>query len=103
MKIERAFVTLQREHERFDRVNVEMRGGLVHEQQVWRIDEKLDQIEPALFAAAQNGGLLENVVLAEQERAENAARLVLRAAAARWRSLPRARCVRDRACRRDAG
>ena len=53
---ERAFVTLQRERERFDGVDVEVRRRLVHQQQVRRIHEKFDEIQTAFFAAAQNFG-----------------------------------------------
>ena len=48
---QRAFVAFQRERERLDGVDVQMRGRLVHEQKVRRIHEKLHEIEPALFAA----------------------------------------------------
>src|ERR1039458_1165925 len=74
---QRAFVSLQRERERLNRVDVEVRGRFVHQQQVRRIHEELDEIQPAFFTAAQNFRQLVNVVLAEHEGTQHGAGLVL--------------------------
>src|ERR1035441_8944911 len=74
---QRAFVAFQRERERLDGVDVEVRGRFVHEQEVRRVHEELDEIQPAFFAAAQNFCQLVNVVLAEHEGTQHGAGLVL--------------------------
>ena len=50
--------TGEREDERLDGVDVEVRGRLVHEEEVRRIDEELDEVQARLLAAAQHLGLL---------------------------------------------
>ena len=49
---------------------------LVHEEEVGRVDEEFDEVEPALFAAAEDFGFLVDVVFSEKEGAENAAGVV---------------------------
>ena len=74
MKIERALVLLQRVDQRVDARHVEVRRRLVHEQQVGRIEQQLDQAEARFFAAREDADFLEGVVALEEERAENGAR-----------------------------
>ena len=75
---ERPFVLRERADERVDRADVEMRRRLVHEQEIRRIEQQLDQREPRFFAAAEHADGLENVVAAEEKRAEHGARGLLR-------------------------
>src|SRR5688572_178754 len=44
---EGSFVALERKGQRLDSVDVQVSGGLVHEEEVRRIDEKLDEVQPA--------------------------------------------------------
>src|ERR1043166_182013 len=53
--------------------HVEMRRGLVHEQQVGRVEQELDEGEAALLAAAENVHFLEDVVARKQKAAEECA------------------------------
>src|SRR5579862_4233168 len=55
------FVRLQGEDERLDSMNVEMGGRLIHEKEVWRVDEEFDEVQPALLATAEHGGLFVNI------------------------------------------
>ena len=66
-KDERAFVALQRQRQRLDGMDVEVGSRFVHQQEVRRVDEELDQVEPALLAAAQDGGLFKDLLFAEHE------------------------------------
>ena len=66
-----AFVALQSHCERFHRRDVEVGGGLVHQQQVGRIDQELNEVQPALLAAAQDCGRLVDLFLAEHERTQD--------------------------------
>src|SRR6478736_1191426 len=63
----RAFIAFERQRERFHREDVQMRRRFIHQQQVRRVHQELDEIEPALFATAQYRRLLEDVVFAEQK------------------------------------
>src|SRR5581483_7045692 len=74
---ERAFVSLEGGDQRVDRRNVEVRGGLVHEQEVGWSEQELGQRQTRFFPAGQDGNLLEDVVLAEKEAAEDGARHLL--------------------------
>lgn len=67
---EGAFVAFEGEGEGFDGLDVEVGGGFVHQQEVGRVDEELDQVESAFFAAAEDGGGFEQIFLAELEGAE---------------------------------
>ena len=51
---ERAFVLLERADERVDRADIEVRRRLVHEQEIRRIKEQLDEREARFLAAAQH-------------------------------------------------
>ena len=55
---QRALVLLERADQRVDGADVQVRRRLVHQQQVRRIEQQLDQREPALFAAAQHAVVL---------------------------------------------
>ena len=48
---ERAFVAFEGVDQRVDGEDVEVGGGLVHEQEVRRIDEELDEVEPGFLTA----------------------------------------------------
>ena len=67
---ERADELAERGHQRVDAGDVEVGRRLVHQQQVGRVEQQLHQGEPRLLAAAQHGDLLEDVVVAEEEAAE---------------------------------
>ena len=74
---ERAFVLLERADEGVDAADVQVGRRLVHEQQIRRIEQQLDQREARFFSAAQHGDRLEDIVAAEEERAEHRARHLL--------------------------
>jgi hypothetical protein len=74
---QRALVVLEGVDERVDRGDVEVRRRLVHQQQVGRVDEEAGEREAGLLAAGEDGGLCEDVVLAEEEGAEHGAGLLL--------------------------
>ena len=54
-----------------------MGRGLIHQEQIRRIHQQAREREAGLFAAGEHGDLLEDVVLAEEECAEDGARLLL--------------------------
>ena len=54
-----------------------MGGGLVHEEEVGRVHEELDEVEPALLTAGEDLALFVNVLTAEEEGAEDGAGVVL--------------------------
>ena len=62
-----SLVTCEREDERFDAVDVEVGRRLVHEEEVRRVHQEFDEVEPTFFTAAQNPGFFVNVILAEKE------------------------------------
>ena len=57
---ERPLVLLQRADQRVDAADVEVGRRLVHEQQVRRIEQQLDQRQPRLLSAAEHGHRLED-------------------------------------------
>jgi hypothetical protein len=46
-------------------------GGLVHQQEVRRIDQEAREVEAGFFAAGEDGDFFEDVVFAEEEAAED--------------------------------
>ena len=54
-----------------------MGGRLVHEEEVRRVDQEFDEVKAGLFSTAQDGGLLVDVILAEEEGPKDAAGIVL--------------------------
>ena len=50
-----------------------MRGRLVHQQEIRRIEQQFDQRQPAFFAAAEHADFFEDVVAAKQKAAEQRA------------------------------
>src|SRR6185503_6188297 len=66
---ERALEGLERDDERLDRGDVQMRRRLVKEEGVGRVEQALDERQPALFAAAQDLDLLVDGVAGEEEGA----------------------------------
>ena len=70
---ERALELVERVGQRVNARQVQVRGRLVHEQQVRRVQQQLHQRQPALLAAAQHLDLLEHIVAAEEETAEQRA------------------------------
>jgi hypothetical protein len=56
---------LQGAKQGFGAGDIEVIGGLVHEQEVGRIEQQLDEREAAFLTAAQNTDLLEDIVAAE--------------------------------------
>lgn len=72
-----ALVGFKREDEGFHGEDVEVRRGLVHEEEVGGIDEKLYKVEAGFLSAAENGCLFVDVVTFEQERTKDAAGFVL--------------------------
>ena len=73
----RPLVGAERHDERLDGVDVEMGRWLVHEQKIRGIYQEFDQIQTGLLSAAQDGGLLEDVILSEKEGAEDASGVIL--------------------------
>ena len=69
---QRSLVGSESHDQGFDGVDVEVGCGLVHEEEVWRIDEEFYKIQPGLLPSAQDRGFLEDVILAKEEGAENA-------------------------------
>ena len=60
---ERALVFAKGHHECVDRLDVQVRRGLVHEEQVGRADENAGEGKAGFFAAGEDGDGLEDVVL----------------------------------------
>ena len=73
---ERALVFAKGHHECVDRLDVQVRRGLVHEEQVGRADENAGEGKAGFFAAGEDGDGLEDVVFAEEEGAEDGAGLL---------------------------
>src|SRR4030088_1538954 len=71
---ERSVILLERADEGVDRADIEMRGRLIHEQEIWRIEQQFDQSQSRFFAPAQARDRFKNVVAAKKERTENSAR-----------------------------
>ena len=69
---ERAFVATEGEDEGFDRMDIEVSGGLIHEEEVWGIDEKFDEIEAGFFSTGKDLGFFVDFFFAKEEGAENA-------------------------------
>src|SRR5205085_9140570 len=67
----------QRIGQRINAGHVEMRRGLVHQQQVRRVEQYFDECKPAFFAAAQNTHSFENVIASEQKTSEQGAHELL--------------------------
>ena len=74
---ERAFVVFQRVDEGVDRLDVQVRRRLVHEEEIWRLHEDAGEGEAGFFAAGEHGDRFVDVVFAEEKRAENGASLLL--------------------------
>ena len=70
---ERPFVLFERADQGIDRADIEVRRRLIHEQQIGRMEQQLDEREPRFLAAAQDADRFENVVAAKKKRAENRA------------------------------
>ena len=70
---ERALELIEREGQRIDARHIEMRRGLVHQQQVRRIEQQLHEREAAFFAAAQDAHFFEDVIAAKEEASEQRA------------------------------
>jgi hypothetical protein len=64
---------LQRHNQRVHAGHVEMRRRLVHQQQIWRVEQQFHQREPAFLAAAQHAYRLEDIVAAKQKAAQHRA------------------------------
>ena len=64
-KDERPFELLERADERVNAGHVEVGRRLVHEQEIWRVEQQFDQRQPALLAAAQHADNFKNIVLPE--------------------------------------
>ena len=72
-----AFVGFESQNEGLDCENVEVSGWLIHQENVWGIDEELDEVEAGFFATAEDGGFFEDVVALEKEGTKDAAGFVL--------------------------
>ena len=68
---ERSLVLLERADEGVDGPDIQVRGRLVHEQEIWRIEQQLDERKARFFSAAEDRDWLEYVVAPKEERAEN--------------------------------
>ena len=67
---ERAFERHQSLHQRVHAGQVQVRGGLVHQQQIGRVKQQFHQRQPAFFAAAEHADRFEDVVPPEQKAAQ---------------------------------
>ncbi len=73
---EGAVVALEGELEGFDRMDIEVGGGFIHEEDVGGVDEKFDEVEPGFFSAAEDLGFFVDIVSFEEEGAEDTAGFV---------------------------
>ncbi len=74
---DRAGELLERGDQRINAGHVQMRGGLVHQEQVGRVQQEFHERQPALFTTAEHAHLLEHVVAAEEEAAQHGADVLL--------------------------
>src|SRR3954469_8034098 len=75
---QRALKLVERKGERVDARHVQVRGGLIHQQQVGRIEQQFHQRQPAFFAAAENVYFLENIISAKKKTPEQRPHELLR-------------------------
>src|SRR5215472_10396230 len=66
-----------------DAGHVQVRGRFIHEQKVRRIQQEFDQREATFFAPAEDRDLLENIITAEEETAQQRAHELFRDALGR--------------------
>ena len=71
-----AFVLEKRLGQTLDTVDVEVRRRLVHQQKVRRVDEKLHQVDPTLFAPGEDLAFFKDIFPAKQEAAEDSAGII---------------------------
>ena len=64
---------IKRVGQRIDAGHIQMRGGFIHEQQIRRIQEKLDQGQAAFLSSAQHTDLFKNIIATKQEGAQQSA------------------------------
>ena len=74
---EGALEALEGADEAFDAPDVKVGGGLVHEEEVGRVHEELDEVEAALLTAGEDFALFVDVLTAEEKGAEDGAGVVL--------------------------
>ena len=67
MKMSVPSILLERANESVDRADIQMRRRLVHEQEVRRIEQKLNQRQPRFLAAAEHTDRFENIVAAKKK------------------------------------
>src|SRR5687767_3204691 len=58
-------------------MNIEMSRRFVHEEKIGRIDQKFNQIEPALFSSAEHSCFFIDVILTKKKRTEDTASFIL--------------------------
>lgn len=73
---EGAFEALEGADEAFDAPDVEVGGGLIHEEEVGWVHEELDEVEPALLTAGEDFALFVDVLATEEEGSEDGACVV---------------------------
>ena len=73
---EGAGVVFECEDELLYREDIKVRRGLIHEENVRRIDEEFDKVEAALFPSAEDAGHFVDFLFAEHERPEDTAGLI---------------------------
>ena len=71
---ERAIVLFEGADERVDGGHVQVRRGLVHQQQIGRVEQQFDQSQPRLLPTAEYRHGLEHVIATEQKCAAQRAR-----------------------------
>src|SRR4029434_1010855 len=74
----RPFVLLERADQGVDRADIEVSRGLVHEEEIWRMEQQLDERETRFLAPAQDTDRLEDVIPAKEKRAKHRAGGLLR-------------------------
>ena len=68
---ERSLVLVEGGNEGIDRADIQMGGGLIHQEKVGRIEEKFDEGEAGFFPSAEDSHRFEDIVSAKKKGTEN--------------------------------
>lgn len=79
---EGSFEVFERGDEGFDRGEIEVGRGLIHEEEVRRVDEEFDERESAFFSSGEDSDALGDVFFLKEEGPEDGACFVIAHAAA---------------------
>ena len=74
---EGAFVVFQGMHQRVDRLDIQVRRRLIHEEEVRRLDENTGEGEAGFFTTGEDRDGFVDIVFAEKKSAEDGAGLLL--------------------------